>query len=283
MSKRDWPKGAWSHSRWQTLRRCPKAHHLKYVERIYPIGEKPEALLIGSMFHFGMEVITDLARRGSQTTPLEWSDAAKQAAALTRKEVERQGRVFDPKTILEGFRLLAVYPKIWGYENAGFGKHTIHASEMVLKGGDLHAALGGFASIADAVTEFNGQLYVWEHKTAGRMPSGDSEADKIRDLKSRPQYAALAFCAREHYGKLPIVVHSVTTKTKVVGSARFDIHFTHEELDQWAAEQQELESMVNLKCANRDACAPPVGFRCDYFNHCHGSDEQREKLYAAKE
>lgn len=265
-----WPKGAWSHSQWETLRRCPKAHKLKHREKLYRVGFKPLALEIGTCFHDALETLGEMAIWGP-TNFQDWDDAVKAA---------RQ-RCKDPGAGLEATRLIAEYRRFYGYENAGYGDHEVEAVEEVLLCGDLHKDIGGMAAIADAVTLFQKDRFIWEHKTAGKKSSGTVE-EICQSLKVGSQACVLAYAGREKWGTIPTIIRNVTIKTKNVAFERFALTFTDDDLDRWAEDQRELEEMVGLSCANRDACAPTMGYRCGYFEYCHGTDEERELLYRQK-
>jgi len=270
---KDFPKGAWSHSRWSELRRCPRAYDLKYNQKIYQLGPTPLALEIGIAFHKGLEHVGEIASWGAETSVSDWEEASKKA----------RGVVKDPAAGLEATRLLGAYRLKYGSANAGYGDAKVLAVEEVLLGGKLHERIGGFAAIADGVVEEpDGTIVLFEHKTSGRAFSGTLE-ELSKDLKVGSQACGLAYCGRERWGKTPVVVRNVVTKTKLVGFQRIRMTFTDEELDVWARDQEELEGMIGLKCANRDACDPPVGFRCGFFQHCWGTNEDRETLYFQKD
>lgn len=265
----DWPKGAWSHSHWSSVRKCTRLAHLKYDLNLTPVGPAAPALQIGSYFHKALEAVGRNAMHGYETSRATWVSAM-QEANMAAEDVDAR---------LDGMRLVGAYSQHYGHENAGYGPGVeIHGVELVLTGGDLHAAIGGFAAIADAwVEDLDGHM-LYEHKTAARMPSGSPE-DQVRHLKSRPQYPALAFCFRATHGFIPRVCHNLVTKTKTVGLRRNIIEFTDMELDDWAASQRELEPLAQLNFQNRDACAPTFGPACDFFHYCHGTEEEREQLY----
>lgn len=264
-----WPKGAFSHSRFSVLRMCTHAHQLKYVQRVTRVGKRPDALAIGAGFHKGLEIVGNLALENEELATEDWEAAALQAI---------EGVTGPPS--LEITRLLGAYRLKHGEFNAGYGSHTLVATEQVLKANELHRDIGGFAAIADALTrDLDGNLWAWEHKTAGRMPSG--ELPKIAEgIKSRPQMKALAYCARDVFNEPVGVVHNLITKTRTPATMRVPVTFTDRELDRWAEEQVKLEALLPLDIQNHDACDPPMGFRCQYFEHCHSEDESlKEQLF----
>lgn len=263
----NWPVGAWSHSRWRTLRRCPRAHHLKYVERLYPIGLPNSALEIGSAFHHGLEVVGRAAALGKETTVGLWETASKLARA----------RCHDPASGLEATRLLASYRQHYGANNAGFdGDYDVIAVEEVLPAPKLFESLGGFAAIADVVLRERdgGGLVVGEYKTAARSPGGSTE-ELARKWAVEDQVLSLAYCAQVHFGELPKVLRRMTTKAKLVNHINVPITLTPGAVDEWAENAKELELMAGLKCANYDSCAPANSYVCDYFDHCHPGGETK--------
>lgn len=270
MSRAGWPEGAWSTSRFSTLRRCPKAHHLKYTQRISPLTAASAALLIGTAFHRGRELVAKLAAAGEPTGREQWAEAIALAAA----ECES-----GPASV-EAVRLLRAYESRYGATNAGYGsEYTVLSAEQVFAARDLHRNLGGFAAIADAKLRRNdGRLVVVEIKTASRSPAGSIE-EAAAERKTWDQALALAYCVRDVEGEIPLILYDVAVKTTVPKFVRIPVEVTAEDLARWAEEHAELEQLVTLRCANRDSCAPPVGYRCDYFDYCHGDALDRERLY----
>ena len=270
---KDWPKGAWSHTQWSELRRCQRAHNLHYKQRIYRLGPTPLALEIGTAFHKGMEHVGEIASWGAETALEDWEEASRKARQIVK----------DPAAGIEATRLLGSYHREYGVTNGGHGKNKILAVEEVLLGGNLHKDIGGYAAIADAVIEEpDGTIVLYEYKTAGRMPSGTLEELEV-ELKVGSQACSLAYCGRLKWGKPPVVVRDITTKTNKVGHKRIRMTFTDAELDRWEQDQIDLEQLNGLTCANRDACDPPTGYRCNYFDYCWGSEEAREKMYVKRE
>jgi hypothetical protein len=270
MGRENWPEGSWSHSQWALLRRCPRAHKLKYVHQIVRSGPASDALTIGSGAHRTLELVGAAAIANGSTDDETWTEALKSARAE-----------LDGHPAIEVTRLIHAYRTRWGDANAGYDpQYSVVGVESVLRAKTLHASLGGFAAIVDAelAHDATGRITLVEHKTAGRGFSG-VVSDYIAELKSRPQYAAIAYCGRDVYGYVPTVMHNLIVKTKVPTMYRVELEFTDDELDLWEAEQEELEAMAPLSCANRDNCAPAFGFKCDYFEHCHGTSADREKLY----
>jgi len=271
MGRKEWPRGAWSHSRFEVLRRCPRAHKIKYVERIVPLGLPPFNLEVGVGFHRVLEAVGNAVMLGEDSSPERWDAAV----------LEARGKCSDGKAALEVTRLGNSYQQRWGCANAGYPKDCkLIGVEKTLFGGTLHAAMGGYAAIADGLCEGSKGLEVYEHKTAARMPSGSYE-EVVRKLKVGSQACSLAYCAWKTLGEIPCVVRNIITKTKVPDVARFTLKFTEDELLKWEQDQVELEQLVGLTCANRDACAPVVGFECDYLAYCHGTEADKE-LYGPR-
>lgn len=285
MSRKDWPEGAWSTSQKSLLRRCPKAHKLRYQHGIVPKATPSEALLIGTGFHRVRELVTLEVLRGNETDEDVWQSAIETARAECP----------DGPASLEITRLARAYMKRYGTANAGYGDNlVVEGSEKVLLGGELHQAHGGFAAIADAVLlASGGQSSGWfddvvvnaesrrwlvETKTTGRTPSGTID-EIAAERRIWDQCLSLAYCGWKTYGEIPGVLYDIVVKTKTVGFLRVPVVLTEEELLRWEAEQIEAEQLFGLSCANRDACAPPVGFRCDYFDFCYGTADDKEQLY----
>lgn len=272
MSRAGWPDGAWSHSQFATLRRCPKAHKLRYKRRLQLVGgEKSDALLIGSGFHRGRELVTLEALRGAETDRAVWDSAVAVASAECPS---------GPAAV-EVVRLLRAYQLKYGCDNAGYGhEYEVAGAEQVFTAGDLHASIGGFASIADAhlIRNIDGRHVLVEAKTAGRSPSGTIE-HMAAERRTWSQTLSLAYCGWQELGEIPLILYDIVVKNTKPVFFRVPVEVTEADLLRWRAEQEELEQLVPLSCANRDACAPPVGFRCEFFDYCHGSDEDRNAKY----
>lgn len=275
MSRKDWPEGAWSTSQKSLLRRCPKAHKLRYQHGLVAKGYANDALLIGTGFHRVRELVCLEVLRGGETTDDVW-----QAAIETARAECPSGPVS-----LEITRLARAYMQRYGTDNAGYGENFIvEGSEKVLLGGGLHAAYGGFAAIADAVlltADDEARRWLVETKTAGRTPAGTID-ELAAERRTWDQCLTLAYCGWKTYGEIPGVLYDIVVKNKSPVFLRVPVLVTEAELLKWEAEQIEGEQLFGLSCANRDACAPPVGFRCDYFEFCHGTDEDREQLYTLR-
>jgi hypothetical protein len=271
VSRKSWPEGAWSPSQFETLRRCPRAHKLRYREKLALIEPPAPAREIGIMFHRVLESVGNAALRGEPTDKELWGLAT----------VAARDKCALPASGLEGTRLVAAYRQRYGDDNAGYGDYKVRAVETTLFGGELHADLGGFASIGDAVVEDADGPIIFEHKTAGRMMSGE-DADVIAQLKVGSQACALTYCYYETFGEIPRFVRNVVTKTRTPDLKRYMLTFNKGDLDRWAEEQRALEVLAPMDFCNRDACAPVVGFRCDFFDYCHGTDEQRATLFGPR-
>ena len=268
---KDWPEGAWSTSQKSLLHRCPKAHKLRYQHGLVAKGEPSDALLIGTGFHRVRELVCLEILRGGETTDDVWQQAIETARA----------ECSSGPASLEITRLVRAYMRRYGLENAGYGDgYSVEAAEKVLLGGDLHKAHGGFGAVADAVL-FNDRIWLVETKTAGRTPPGTID-ELAAERRTWDQCLSLAYCGWKTYGDVPGVLYDIVVKNKTPVFLRVPVLVTEAELLKWEAEQIEGEQMFGLSCANRDACAPPVGFRCDYFEFCHGTDADREQLYTLR-
>lgn len=277
MSKRGgWPEGAWSHSQFATLRRCPKAHKLRYKHRLQLVGgEKSPALMIGTGFHRGRELVTLNAVRGLETGSAAWDLAVNVASA----ECEH-----GPSAV-EIVRLLRAYQLRYGNDNAGYGhEYEAVGAEKVLLGTGLHDDIGGLACIADAhlIRNIDGRHVLVEIKTAGRTPTGSTD-QMATERRTWSQTLTLAYCGWKTLGEIPLILYDVAVKTTRPGFVRIPVEVTEADLAAWEAEQRELEQLIPLSCANRDSCAPPVGFRCEFFDYCHGTDEDRSTKYESRD
>jgi hypothetical protein len=267
----NWPDGAWSHSRFATLRKCPRSHRLKYVDHVYPAGPASEALQTGSFFHDTLEKVGEAYLNGdvSPDSPQVFVDDVYDNALAYAK-----GNCRNSDALITGSRLVAAYRNRYGDALAGWSGYELRGVETVLKARELHADIGGYAAIADVHLGDmqTGKHILVETKTAGRMPFGSSTPEEraYRSLRLRSQLLSLAYCGRDEFGAIPDVVYNLITKTKATNFWRPErISFTSSELDAWADNQRALEALIPLDCQNLDACdGPTTTWPCDYLNYC---------------
>jgi hypothetical protein len=178
--------------------------------------------------------------------------------------------------------VMSEYRRTFGFENAGYGPYDIEATETTLTGGTLLASRGGFACIADAVIWTPNGRAVVEHKFNAKQFYGEDE-DIVRSLKLDDQVCALAYCGREKYGEIPRVLYNVCVKTKNPKFQRIWLDLSEEELASWEKDTQDVAQMLDLTCANRNACVPKGGgYKCSYVDYCYGTKEQQQTLYEVR-
>jgi len=83
-----------------------------------------------------------------------------------------------------------------------------------------------------------------------------------------------------------ILINAIV-KTKIPKFERVTLRFDSSRIDAWANEHRimapALLTLANEGCANYDSCAPEIGYRCQFFEYCHGVKEDRELLYLKEE
>lgn len=250
-------------SRWTAYHRCPREHYLRYREGLRLI-EQPDYFAIGNLLHAGL----CYAALGV-IDEFRWklSDLLEEAVAR---------RLFTPEASLEGSRLLKSYFGYWGTDNAGYGDgvDVIEAEHLVSTNLSVP-----YTSRLDAVLEVKGDLVIVDHKTRASMP-GDTDRQLARRWRTRPQFLGSAYALREIEGETPGFIVNVISKTMIPKFRRVAWRYRDDELDRWAEEFSDgLKNGTEETYMNYQSCAPDIGAPCWAFDWCHGTDEDRVRLY----
>lgn len=258
-------------SRWGELRRCPRGHHLRYVEGVRLV-KTPEHFLTGQLLHAGLAY----AGLGEM-----WGFRWKLSDILN--EV-RKRELFEEDIVAEVEKLLKAYWFTYGTENAGYGKN-VHLSEVewFVASKKLDMRYTGRVDallLAKEKKSKKERLIIVDHKTRSRdYPQKTSEEELIRRFATKPQFLGLAYCVREIEGELPCFMMNLIVKTVIPKFRRFIWEFTHEELDRWAEAQNATSGTLDSNWMNYSECAPEIGKPCWAFDWCHGDEESREEHY----
>lgn len=272
-----WPRGALSPTQLAESRRCPRAHKFKYRDSLRVIAPDDPNLLFGRCGHQALEILGKKILAGYDTDAQAWETAAVEA----RKDLLASE---DPELAGKLTTLISAYRNTFGEENAGYGELELLEVETVLMGGTLLADRGGFACIADAIAKSaEGRLITIEHKFLGKKFYGEDE-DVTAKLLLDDQVCALAFCGRERFGEIPLVLYNVLVKTKNPSFQRIYLDLSEKQLQNWEENTRQATAFLDLDCPNLTACNPKGGgFKCDYVGYCHGTDEERELNYEVRE
>lgn len=267
-------------SRWKTLHECEQKHDLHYVQLIRPIGgsttlEQELGILTHACFNYVAEGII-------AGTPRKWHDVL-QVASEQMDEQERS--VWDPFSLENAGRLLESYDAFWGPENLGFDKPVkIVAAEREMRA-EIRPGLP-YSCRADVLVELFGEPVVVDHKTRARARS--TAGDLERELRADASIIGQSWLAMTTLGlkSPPPVWLNDLLKTKIPTFERHLVRIEMRDIDAWklamvqrlALEQERLEYAIPAM-RNVYACVPPFGRRCQFFQYCHGSAEERERYY----
>lgn len=265
-------------SRWGEYRRCPRAHHLRYVEGLrtkrllngFDVREGPDYFVLGNVLHSSLAYAAMGVIEGFDWDLSTLWDAMEERKLFDATPEQREA-------FAEGKRLVHCYFKKWGPDNAGYGpgvevlevEHFVRSRKLIEP----------YTGRADVLLDVEGKLIIGDHKTRANMPRDDDEV-LARFWRTKPQFLGLAFCVREIEGETPGFLVNVISKTTIPDFRRVMWFYTDEELDRWADEHDDsLRRGLDQKWMNYRECAPDIGAKCWAFAWCHGTDEEREKLY----
>lgn len=261
-------------SRWSELRRCPRGHRLRYTDGIR-LREQPDYFALGQIVHSGL----GYAALG-EIEGFDWD------LQHVWDEIDKR-ELFPPDVVVEGKRLLRAYFGYWGRENAGYGRSTklLEVEHFVAT-----RKIGGkrYTGRVDLLAEMklkgskSYRLVIVDHKTRRSMPK-ESNAELALGWSTNPQFLGLAYCVREIEGETPAFCVNVITKTQIPQFRRVTWQYEDGELDEWAEQHRKSLAMLDHDFMNYNQCDPPIGTRCWAFGWCHGSEEDRKKLYLAPE
>jgi hypothetical protein len=267
------PHGA---SRWKEARRCPYAHHIRYVEGIRP-KQQADYFAIGNLGHAILAYMALGVRNGFNAKVDHVIEAA------------RERKLFEDDVLAEGERLLKAYFGKYGVANAGYGKAVdileVEYFVSSKKLGDRYT--GRVDCLLEMEKDGKSHLMVVDHKLWARMPQAATKAEEkelIRKLAVDAQFLGLAYCLREQENEIPSICLNVISKTKLPDFRRFVWLYSDEELDEWAKHHKlSLAQGVGRQTwKNYSECVPWAGNPCWAFEWCHGTNEERKKLYQVR-
>lgn len=258
-------------SRWAQFRECPRGHRLRYEDGVSLI-EQPDYFKLGQLVHAGL----GFAALG-EIEGFDWD------LDDLYREIERR-ELFEPDIFYEGKRLLKSYFRFWNRANAGYGstKCQILEVEHFVCSKKLKIRYTGRVDCLLLAEPFENShkehLVIVDHKTRKYMPK-DGDSELAARWSTKPQFLGLAYCVREIEGEIPAFCVNVISKTIVPQYRRVIWLYTDEELDRWGEEHDKCLEHLDADYMNYSSCAPDIGNPCWAFDWCHGTDEDRERLY----
>lgn len=302
-------------SRFGLYRTCQRAHALRYTQRVVPLRIGPPSTAdyfgLGSLIHAALAYAWEGQKQG---VIRDWRDvlhaATQQHGGIrldTLKEAERlleaywafyglndwEGNAGVAATIVDVEReFCAESHKCESCAGTGRiehphwedgGRPPVTTPCGACDGRGYHGELGPLPYTArlDLVVEVEGIIHVVDTKTRAKgLPS--NRAQYARRLRTRAQFIGQAWLAKRAYGLsyVPPVIVNAIVKTKIPGFARLLVPLEQRDLDTWAEAQREAAAAGLCGSAmNYSSCAPEIGSPCAYLDYCHGSDEQRVRLF----
>lgn len=273
----------WGSSRWATHNRCGQEYDLRYNRKIRRLPmtagvtdpSKANPLNVGTLVHGGIRLV----ETGSMTAAAA-IEALGDAAALNPR--------FSRFDVAEAERLLTAYWAHWGEEYAGWREGVIvEATELQLKAAGLQ-----HTGAVDTLLRYpDGSVAIVDTKTRAQKLPDDCE----RLFATNPQFLSLSYMLQElmDLDSPPPVIVNAIVKTKVPDFDRPVVRFTQTQVDRWAGNQRLIEEQnerhvergskpsgdTRLYTMNYNACAPPFGYKCDYFDYCHALGDEARALH----
>lgn len=258
-------------SRWSEFRRCPRGYHLRYDDGIRP-AEVPDYFALGTLVHAALAYAGACERVGERAWRL--ADVFKYAQSRN---------LFPPDILVDAKRILGAYFAYWGRENAGYPAQAriLEVEHLVASrvGGTRYT--GRIDCLLEGAPKSGGpdRLVIVDHKTRRSMPR-DDEATLIRRFSMRPQFMGLAYCLRDIERETPAFCVNILTKKRIPDFRRISWLYRDDTLDAWAREHSRMmEAGLDANWMNLDQCDPDFGAPCWARDWCHGSKEDRKKLY----
>lgn len=273
------------------LERCPKSATLRYRRGITPT-EPNEPQLIGSLVHAtlayaGLRVIAGLRpdRDG-------WPDVID---AYIEK-LESFDLIIDPGPVNKAIQLIGTYWSHWGYDNAGYpADGTLLDVEQSFElwvseeyGATLEQPEDGTRAYRvtgtfDAVLETRKcKIVIFDHKTRASLSKRITPTEYGHLASRRAQYIAMCAAVKLMTGKAPTFVDNLLVKTRIPQYARFPFQASDDLITAWAVHQARAREAYERDPDRMSfsACSPPIGGTCWAFDYCHGTPEQRQKMFA---
>lgn len=259
-------------SRFGEYRRCQRAHALRWRDQIVPLRLGPPSSAdyfgLGILIHAATAYVWEGLKLGEERDWLDVMVAATQREGSVRRD-----------TWEEAQRLLSAYYAFHGLPDWDLEHVKILDVERELC--ETAAWQLPYTARLDLVISVDGILHVVDTKSRAK----DLPSDRVsyaRKLRTRPQFIGQAWLAKRFYGLdyVPPVIVNAIVKTKIPKFARLAVPLQQQDLDCWE-EQQGKDALAGLSgdAMNYSSCAPEMGSPCAYLEYCHGSDEQRTRLF----
>lgn len=261
----------WGSSRWAAYRACPRKHHLAYHVGVERLGARAVHFGVGSLCHGILRYMQEGVVLGEHGR--NWRDVLEYAS-------DQPDSV--PEVLDEAARLMKWYWAFWGEDNAGW------PADARIIGIEQHLQTpeGAFAlphtGRADTVLDINGTIVIVDTKTRAKSLPKELDDYKLK-LATRPQFLSLAAMLQMRDGleEPPAVMVNAICKLKAPTFGRVIVPLSQRAIDEWIADHAVASARgLGDTWRNLDACAPEVGWGCEYRDWCHAmSDEARELNY----
>jgi hypothetical protein len=266
-------------SRMHAWQRCRREHQLRYVLRVVP-AKTAHYFDTGRFTHAALRFVNDGIVRGAPRVGGAWREVLEAARAQRAAAGdELRWDEFDP--ITEAERLVGAYYAHHGEANGGWPEaFTLLDTEHFV------SAYGATARV-DLLGRLGDELVCTDTKTRMRALPKD-RVEYARSLATREQFLRLSALtqAQHHTATPPPMWVDFIIKKKIPEFDRLLIRFTQQQIDAWVAnheatrEAQATEPPAAAPALmNYANCAPEVGSRCSYFDHCHGTPAMRETKF----
>lgn len=292
------------HSYWSTVLACPRKAYLKYGLKVEP-DKTPVHFLVGRLVHAALAYkfrgqLHDLELDGLNL--IDW---------VAGNGLDDGQRMLDVAVLDEAHRLISYAQS--EIELPG----TLLGVEVLMKA-DFNAGVPVYTARADLLLSVDGRIAIGDYKTRSRARSGYQD-DVITSLSVDGQFRGLSRLASQHSARAaliagingtelgptptavgvendreqvepPMVYVIDILKTKEPDVVTWEVPFTWQDLDDWAEAQVALmrrytsgglSGTLGGYSGERhfDSCVDFRGWRCDYFDWCHGTPEQRTRNF----
>jgi hypothetical protein len=266
----------WGSSRFGMYRTCQRAHALRYTERLVPLRLGPalshDYFGLGILIHACLAYAWEGFAKGEQR---DWRDVLR---AATQRD-----RGVELDLYNEAERLCAAY---WAHHGEpDWDPEHVRIVDVERELCDAESFALPYTARLDLVVSVDDTIHVVDTKSRAKGLPQD-RVGYARKLRTRAQFIGQSHLAMRAYGLSsppPVIVNAIV-KTRMPAFARLVVPITQQDVDTWC-EQQRIDAAAGLagRNMNYSSCAPEMGSPCSYLEYCHGSAEQRSRLFGVAE
>jgi hypothetical protein len=301
-------------SRWESLIECPTHHDLRYNKRVLPIA-RASYFGVGELVHAGQAWhYRKYLPRWHELFDVSanWSEVIDLCEAHLAMGADSSGSPLDPVVIMQARELLQAYFTHWG-DDGGWGNYQPIDIELLMGANLSDDSVNTpclFTGRSDTVRQDHTtqRIILVDTKTRSAKPPSSIAIDSgelavlhsapmnrvveldywAEGLHVRPQFRGLSYLATAWYenqgqgivGQPISIVTDVIIKTKQPRFGRVQLDFTYDHLNRWRDEHIKMRELTRLRpFMNFGACAPEIGSRCEYFEHCHHGDTENYRQF----